>query len=88
MECRRGLSAVPALESIRKAADVPHTFPFTCRKVDDADPFLRKWVISFGESGHVALFEIEGAGDVAHADVENRYITILAVRHHRDDDYH
>ncbi|MDG0026289.1 type II toxin-antitoxin system RelE/ParE family toxin [Trinickia sp. Y13] len=77
-----------ALESIRKAADMLRSFPFTCRKVDDADPFLRELVISFGESGYVALFEIEGAGNAAHAGVENRYITILAVRHQREDDYH
>lgn len=77
-----------ALESIRKAADMLRTFPFTCRKVDDADPFLRELVISSGESGYVALFEIEGAGDAAQAGAENRYVTILAVRHQREDDYY
>jgi plasmid stabilization system protein ParE len=34
-------------------------------------------LISFGKSGYVALFEIE----------DNRTITILAIRHQREDDY-
>ncbi|MFD1555192.1 type II toxin-antitoxin system RelE/ParE family toxin [Paraburkholderia silviterrae] len=83
-------AAARALEAIRKAADLLSSFPFTCRKVDDANPFLRELVISFGGSGYVALFEIEGepAGEAASADQVNRYITILAVRHQREDDYH
>lgn len=77
-----------ALESIRKAADMLSSFPFTCRKADDADPFLRELVISFGESGYVALFEIEGVDDAAQTGSDNRYVTILASRHQREDDYH
>jgi plasmid stabilization system protein ParE len=78
-------AATRALDAIRKAADLLCDFPFTCRKVDDSNPFLRELVISFGGSGYVALFEIEGAqGD---ADPEH-YVTILAVRHQREDDYH
>ncbi len=41
-------------------------------------PFLRELVIPFGHSGYVALFEIEDAATV----------TILAVRHQLEDDYH
>ncbi|MBU6489758.1 MAG: type II toxin-antitoxin system RelE/ParE family toxin [Burkholderiales bacterium] len=77
-----------ALESIRKDADMLRSYPFTCRKVDDAGPFLRELVLSFGESGYVALCEIEGADDATHAGVEHRSITILAVRHQREDDCH
>lgn len=52
-------------------------FPFTCRKIDASNPFLRELIVSFGTSGYVSLFEIESAEQV----------TILAVRHQREDDY-
>jgi plasmid stabilization system protein ParE len=39
---------------------------------------LRELVISFGGAGYVALFEIE----------DNETVTVLAVRHQREDDYH
>ena len=51
--------------------------PFIYRKVGDS-PFLRELIIAFGSSGYVALYEIEDAAT----------ITILAVRHQREDDYH
>ena len=53
------------------------TFPFACRKASPDHPFLREMVIEFGQSGYVALFEIEDAETV----------TILAVRHQREDDF-
>lgn len=40
------------------------------------NPFLRELVISFSDYGNVALFEIE----------ENAIMTILAIRHQREDD--
>jgi len=83
-------AAVRALDAIRKAADLLRSFPFTCRKADDANPLLRELVVSFSGSGYVALFEIEGglpASDDPTADA-NRYVTILAVRHQREDDYY
>jgi len=76
-------AAARALQAIRKATQLLNSFPFTCRKVDDANPFLRELVISFGDSGYVALFEIEGGPQA-----ELRNVTILAVRHQREDDYH
>lgn len=76
-------AAARALEAIRHATRLLESFPFTCRKVDEANPFLRELVISFGDSGYVALFEIEGG---PHADI--CHVTILAVRHQREDDYH
>lgn len=78
-----------ALAVIRKASDLLKTFPFTCRTVDSTNPFLRELVIPFGNLGYVALFEIEG-GDAANAapgDEMEGYVTILAVRHQREDDY-
>ncbi len=53
-------------------------FPFTCRKLDERNPFLRELIVSFRTSGYVPLFEIESAEQV----------TILSVRHQREDDYH
>jgi len=66
-----------ALDLIAKAIELLQDFPFTCRKVDTDTPFLREILIPFGSSGYVALFEIEDANTV----------TIVAVRHQRDEDY-
>ena len=66
-----------ALETINKAIELLKTFPFTCRKAKADNPFLRELIISFGANGYVALFEIE----------ESQTVTILAVRHQREDDY-
>jgi len=67
-----------ALDMITKAIEFLRDFPFTCRKADADTPFLRELLFPFGSSGYVALFEIEDANTV----------TILAVRHQRDEDYH
>ncbi len=71
-------AAKHALEAINKAIELLKTFPFTCRKAKADSPFLRELVITFGANGYVALFEIE----------ENNIVTILAVRHQREDDFH
>jgi plasmid stabilization system protein ParE len=67
-----------ALDAIRKAADILKSFPFTCRKADPDQPLLRELIISFGSSGYVALFKID----------DNKTVTIVAIRHQREDDYH
>ena len=67
-----------AHEAIIKAIEFLEHFPFSCRKADMANPFLREMVISFGSSGYVALFEIE----------DQSTVTILAVRHQLETDYH
>lgn len=66
-----------ALEAINKAMELLKTFPYTCRKAKADSPFLRELIISFGTNGYVALLEIE----------ENKTITILAIRHQREDDF-
>ena len=66
-----------ALEAVNTAIELLENFPFTCRKAKPDNPFLRELVISFGTNGYVALFEIE----------ENNMVTILAVRHQREDDF-
>lgn len=68
-----------ALEAIRAGMTTLERMPFTCRKAaGGASPFLRELVIPFGAAGYVALFEIDDAETV----------TILAVRHQRERDYH
>ena len=70
-------AAKRALEAINKAMELLKTFPFTCRKAKADNPFLRELIISFGANGYVALFEIE----------EEKTVTILAIRHQREDDF-
>jgi plasmid stabilization system protein ParE len=67
-----------ALEVIGQSINLLQTFPFACRKAAPDNPFLREMVISFGAGGYVVLFEIEADG----------IVTILAVRHQREEDYH
>jgi len=75
----RGIGAAERAElAIAKALELLEIFPFSCRKAGGGGPFLREFIIPFGNSGYVALFEIEANG----------YVTILAVRHQREDDYH
>lgn len=77
----RDIGAAECAErAIAKAVELLEIFPFSCRKPEGgrAGPFLREFIIPFGNSGYVALFEIEADG----------YVTILAVRCQRDDDYH
>jgi plasmid stabilization system protein ParE len=69
-------TAERALVTIRKALELLKTLPYLCRKVGP-DPTLREMVISFGSRGYVALYRIK-----------SRYISILAVRHQREDDFH
>ena len=66
-----------ALGTIISSVDSLGRSPFIYRKAGPS-PFLRELLIPFGDSGYVALFEIEDASTV----------TILAVRHQREDDYH
>jgi plasmid stabilization system protein ParE len=69
-----------ALAVIKDALQLLEQFPFSCRKAADGQhgPRLRELIIPFGAAGYVALFEIENA----------RTVTILAVRHQRESDYH
>jgi plasmid stabilization system protein ParE len=67
-----------ALAAIRTAIGLLETSPFSCRKAIPGNAFLRESIIAFGSTGYVALFEIEDA----------QTVTVLAVRHQREDDYH
>lgn len=67
-----------AREAIGYAIEILQIFPLSFRKASPENPFLRELVISFGGSGYVALFEVENASTV----------TVLAVRHQREDDFY
>jgi plasmid stabilization system protein ParE len=71
-------AAQRAMDVIDKSLELLQSFPFTCRKADPDNPFLRELLVSYGASGYVALYEIE----------DDRVVTILAVRHQREDDFH
>jgi plasmid stabilization system protein ParE len=73
-------AAERAEAAIAKAIELLELFPFSCRKAlgGDGNPFLRELIIPFGGAGYVALFQID----------DRRRVTILAVRHQREEDYH
>lgn len=66
-----------ARDAIIKATAFISEFPFSCRKAD-ANPFIRELLIPFGAFGYVVLYEIE----------EPETVTLLAIRHQREEDYH
>jgi plasmid stabilization system protein ParE len=67
-----------ALDAIRNAVRSLELSPFSCRKATAGSAFLRELVVPFGSAGYVALFEID----------DDKTVTVLAVRHQREDDYH
>jgi len=71
-------SAVRARDAIEKAYDFAEMMPFACRKADESNPFLRELMIPFDAAGYVALFEIE----------DGETLTILAIRHQLEEDFH
>ncbi len=70
-------AAERALDAIDHAWTVLEEFPFSCRKAEDPNPFVREIVIPFGSAGYVALFEIE----------DRQKASSLAARHQQEDDY-
>ena len=67
-----------ALEAIQRGTKTLQEFPFSCRKATPENPLLREMIIPFGARGYVVLFEIEN----------KNVVTILAIRHQREDDYY
>ncbi len=72
--------ALRARQTLEDSFKLLEQFPFTCRKAAQGahGPRLRELIISFGASGYVALFEIDSATTV----------TVLALRHQREEDFH
>jgi len=68
-----------ALSAIEHALELLAFSPFSCRKaLLQKNPRWRELFIPFGHSGYVALFEID----------DDRTVTVTAVRHQREEDYH
>ena len=66
-----------ARSALAKGVEFLRDFPYACRKAMPDTPFLREMLVPFGHSGYVMLFEIE-----------EKTITILAIRHQREEDYY
>lgn len=71
-------AAERALKAIQSGIELLKFSPFSCRKAKPGSALLRELIIPFGNAGYVALFEIDDA----------RTVTVLAMRHQREDDYH
>lgn len=78
-ETSEGLDrAQAAIDAVRAAAQYRlAATPFSFRKAAQ-NPAQRELIIPFGSTGYVALHEIVNASKVV----------VLAVRHHREEDYH
>lgn len=71
-------SAQQTVDAIRDSVERSLSkMPFVYRKAGQS-PFLRELLIPFRGTGYVAFYEIK---DAAH-------VTVLAVRHQLEDDYH
>ncbi len=70
--------AARAIDAIKGAIRALENSPFSYRKAGPDNSFLRELIIPFGASGYVLLFEIE----------DDKTVTILALRHQREEDYH
>ena len=71
-------AAARALEVITASMKVLESFPFSCRKATGSSPLFRELLVPFGSSGYVILFRIDGSD----------LVTVAAIRHQREDDYH
>jgi len=68
-----------ALAAIEHAMRLLCFSPFSCRKaLLQKNPRWRELLIPFGHSGYIALFEID----------DKHTVTVTAVRHQREEDYH
>jgi plasmid stabilization system protein ParE len=68
-----------ALAAIERALALLAYSPYSCRKaLLQKNPRWRELLIPFGHSGYAALFEID----------DDRTVTVTAVRHQREEDYH
>ena len=69
--------AAKAITALENGFATLQSSPFTCRKAS-SNPLLRELIVPFGATGYLALFDITDA----------QTVTIAAVRHQRESDYH
>lgn len=65
-------AAKRAVKAIRQGVKVLEKQSGVGRPVEEMDDEFCDWIIDFGDSGHVARYR-----------VDQRYVTVLAVRHQR-----
>jgi len=65
-----------AAKAIREGMKILADQPGVGRPVEDMDPKFREWLIPFGDSGYVSLYQFDGEPAV-----------VLAVRHQREAGY-
>lgn len=70
------LAARRAVRAIREGLNLLAEQPQVGRPVENMEPEFREWLISFGDSGYIALYHFDGEDAV-----------ILAVRHQREAGY-
>ena len=73
---RSPLAATRAVQAIRESMQIVAAHPAVGRPVDKMAPEFREWLISFGDSGYVALYRLDGDEAV-----------VLAVRHQKEVGY-
>ena len=76
LKAKNPLAARRAVRAIREGLNLLADQPQVGRPVENMEPEFREWLISFGDSGYVALYHFEGEDAV-----------ILAVRHQREAGY-
>ena len=67
-----------AIQAVKLGLNILTEFPFSCRKISGCNGLIRELLIPFGSSGYIVLFRIDSPETV----------TVAAVRHQREDDYH
>lgn len=70
-------AALRARIAIEKAYTLLTDFPLSCRHASDDNPSLREMLVSFGNTGYALLFEVTPG-----------IVTLLAMRHQHEEDYH
>ncbi|KQQ37925.1 MULTISPECIES: type II toxin-antitoxin system RelE/ParE family toxin [Rhizobium/Agrobacterium group] len=70
--------AIRAITAIKKALAILIDFPLMARRASREDPLVRELVVPFGSSGYLILFKL----------IDDQTVTVLAIRHQREDDYH
>jgi plasmid stabilization system protein ParE len=71
-------AAMRALQTITSSMGVIEEFPFSCRKAPGENSLLRELLVPFGSAGYIILFRIDNS----------KTVTVAAIRHQREDDYH
>ena len=66
-------AAKRAVKAIRQGVKVLEKQSGVGRPVDDMEDEFRDWIIDFGDSGYVVRYQ-----------VDQRYVTVLAVRHQKE----